>query len=733
MSGGALVRAMRGQIWLLLSLLPAIGHAAPFVAFSPGHEAEILTLFEPFQPEQRVGEATFTGVQVGSNTIAAQVTAAGGAVGRLVLSARTGEPQQQANPLAPSASFDLALQPPELDARLVQPLTQLAERVRLHDPGGLVQRWTRAVAAPGTAPAPAEPRTAARAWLVAAGGLWMAVLAALAVLVAWAIQRPSPEVGLRILALLGIAVVAAIVRWHAPATLLHCNNHGVEDLRAVLGADLADQPRLILRYGPAFFGPQAWLGHALGGGDQAVFLVSVAVGSLATALAAAAAWTWTTGVWPGLIAGLFCAVLPLSARVGHSESNLVFGQVSIALMLLAAGMRVRLRQAEPAQEGVLAKAVGPASTALLGGATLLTATGHTFGPGYAVAVLVVVAESLAGRGRGVRDHARTIGWFVLPVLAFALLVGGADGSNRARLAAATLGEASPFKPLAYLLWFDPTWTPWPAQALVVFGIARFWRAGGLLRRAALLPGLGLLIGLALFIGGSVSVALRYQSLLAPVWALLAGAAFAVPPREPEPGRAAKASWPDKIGVVFASVLAVVGLAGAAMSASAWQFLDLEAQVYAALRPVVPTLPDGAVVLVPDREGAPDQEIVIDFPDFLAKTAGRRLSVLHLGEWQRLQRETVAAKAPAVYVWRSPHCQARARVVGRWPEGRDQGGLPLRAVCRPLVDLAARPGSAIVAQGRHPPPREDPDRLHEEYHQFAGTAVAWSLIRLGANP
>ncbi len=726
----AAARIVALAAWALVCHWAAEASAAPFVAFAPGHETQILGLFEPFAPDQRVGDVTIAGVQVGSNTIAVQVTVADGTAARLVLTARASAqpPQMAPGGLPPSASFDLAQQPATPDPRLAAVMLQLAERVRLHDPGGLVERWTRPVGETHVQPPKADSRASAIAWLIAAGVLWGIALVALAVLAVWILRRGQGDLPLRLAMLALVAVVAFVARWHAPTTLLHCNNHGIEDLRAVLGQDLASQPRLILRYGPSFFAPQAWLSAAFGGGDGTVFAVSALVGVVSALVTTVAAWLWTAGLGAGLVAGLFAAVLPLAVRVGHSESNLVFGQLCIALMLLAAGVRARVRGVESGQAGPDPAIARRAGDILLGTATLLTATGHTFGPGYAVAVLVLSAEALVGPVPRVRDVMRAAVWFALPVAAFVLLLSGGDSSNRARLASATLSEASPLKPWAHLLWFDGAWTPWAVQALFVVGLVRFWHAGGTTRRFVVLPGLLLLAGLALFIGGSVSVALRYQSLLAPVWALVVGAAM---PARLSQVTGKDANWPRRLEAVGAGALLLAGLGGTAMSAYAYGFADLEAKVYAALRPVVPTLPDGAVVLVPDREGTPDQEIIIDFPDFLANSAGRRVDVVHLGQWHRMQREAVTAAAPAVYVWRSPHCQARARVVGRWPESRDSAGLPLRAVCRPLLDLTAQPGAKVVAAGRQPPPQEDPDRLPTEYHQFAGQAVVWGLVQLPA--
>ncbi|MBM4344515.1 MAG: hypothetical protein FJ100_14205 [Deltaproteobacteria bacterium] len=725
----------RAALWLACVVLAwgwaASAASSPFRAFAPGHESEILVLFEPFAPDQKVGEVTFAGVQVGSNSIAAHAVGPNGAAAQLVLTARDADRPAQPLPgaLVPSASFDLTMAPPTAEAKLAGLLGALAERVRLHDPGGLVEQFTAPVQAPGSAPQAPASRTAAVVWLAAAAMLWLCALAAVAVLAASALRHGPTDLGRRVGVLAVVGVAAWLFRWHAPETLLHCNNHGLEDLRAVLGPGLVETPRLILRYGPSFFGPQAWLAAALGGGDAAVFALSALVGTAATLLATVAAWVWTPGLGSGLVAGLAMAVLPLAVRVGHGESNLVFGQASIALMVLAAGVRVRhTAPATPPPPGH----VRWATAALLAAATLLTATGHTFGPGYAVAVLALVAEALPGHRRGVRAWATAAAWFLLPVAAFALLLGSSDGSNRARLAAATLGEASPLKPLAHLLWSEAEWTPWAAQGLFGVGAVRFMAAGSRVRRASTLPALALLAGLALFIGGSASVALRYQALLAPVWAVVAGAAWTAMPQrrsvaaeDAEPGPIPWQRWK----ALAVAALAVFAFLGAALAGPAHRYTDLEAQVYAALRPVVPTLPDGAVVVVPDRQGSPDQEIIIDFPDFLAKHAGRHVTVLHLGEWRRMQREAVTARPSAVFVWRSPHCQARARVVGRWPEGKDAEGLPLRDVCRPLVDLAWTPGARVVVQGRHPAPRDDPSRLPDEYHQFAGRVVVWSLVQL----
>jgi hypothetical protein len=105
--------------------------------------------------------------------------------------------------------------------------------------------------------------------------------------------------------------------------------------------------------------------------------------------------------------------------------------------------------------------------------------------------------------------------------------------------------------------------------------------------------------------------------------------------------------------------------------------------------------------------------------------------LHHGEWQRLQREAAAAPSTATFVWRSPHCQARARVVGRPPAQRDAEGFALRDVCAPLEALRRQAGAVTIARGHHPPPREPLDRLPDEYNVYGDSAVIWHLTRLPA--
>lgn len=703
---------------------------APFRAFTPGHETELLALIAPWTMDGEVAGARLTGLQVASNHIAWEVRGPAGEVAQLRWTARTAvaaTPQDAA--FAASASFAQQVHPWPPPPALLAALRALAKQVQEHDRGGWVARLTQPIAPtvsatlppdrpqrPDDTAAPRPPADASvTAWLAAAALLWTLVLAALAVSAAQGWRALGAEQrGATVAMAVLLTTVAAVVRWLVPPTLLHCNNHGIEDLGAVLGDDPAGWTRLVLRYGPAFFGPQAWLARLTGGTDTAVFAASVGWGAAATLLTALAAWQWSGLRSVGLAAGLWMAVLPLAVRVGHSESTLAIGQCVVALVLLGmAGVRTA---GDPLRRR--------AAWVLLLAALVLLAAGHTFGPGYAVALWVMGAEvALSTQSQRPRWHGwlRWLAVAALPVAVFALLLLGADGSNRTRLAAATLSEASPFKPWQHLLWLDPDWTPWAAQALLLLGGAALLGRGPRLRWLTLPLGLGLLCGLALFIGGSLSVGQRYQSLLAPPLALLAGHAC-VPP-QPWGERGTRA-WQT-----VAAALAITALASTALNRTPYVWQDLEAQVFAALEAIVPQLPDRAVVLVPDREGSPDQEIVMQFPGFLGRRRGRHVTVLHDSEWQRLRREAVATDMADSFVWRSPHCQASARVVGRPPEGRDGEGLPLRNMCAPLERLAQQAGAVTVASGRHPPPNERRNHLPEEYHVYSGHAVIWRLVRL----
>jgi hypothetical protein len=720
-----------------------LAHAAEttFRAFAPGHERDLLSLIAPLQMDGEVAGGRLSGLQVDRNQIAWEVTSATGETARLLWTARPATGAAAVSGLPPSASFALQTDPSPPPQALLPALQELAARVRHNDQGGWIARLTTPLqiersnsppAAPQTqasAPAAKDHSVAVTGWLALAAMLWLVASTALAwvAIHGWR-SRATAERWWTLLGLAAIAVVAFAVRGAVPATLLHCNNHGLEDLRAVLGDDAAGWSRLVLRYGPAWFGPQALLARLGGSTDAAVFAASTGWGTVATVLTATAAWLWHGSYAAAALAGLWMALMPLAVRVGHSESTLVVGQCAVALVLLAAGLLRRSRAAVATQAGGDPVAGPPRALAwtLLCCALVIIAAGHTFGPGYAMALWLLVAEVVVAAAPGVSRWQAGLRWLAvaaLPVVIFLALLLGSDASNRSRLAAATLSEASPFKPWQHLLWLDGGWTPWAAQALAGLGLVRLVAAGPRLRWLTLPAGLGLLVGLALFIGGSLSVAMRYQSLLGPVLAWLAGGALLLPRAAP---------WQlQRLWRVATTGLALAALAGLAVHRVPYRWQDLEAHVFAALEPLVPTLPDGSLVLLPDREGTPDQEVMIDFPAFLARRSGRRLAVLHHGEWQRLQREAAAAPSTATFVWRSPHCQARARVVGRPPAQRDAEGFALRDVCAPLEALRRQAGAVTIARGHHPPPREPLDRLPDEYNVYGDSAVIWHLTRLPA--
>jgi hypothetical protein len=596
--------------------------------------------------------------------------------------------------------------PPAPDPLMREALAALRKAVAAHDRPDLLATLAAqpdAAAAPNTERPPPRVTSQGIGWrLGLAALLWLSALVGLALIV----RAVGPGLRWPDRALpFGVALAAWLVRTTLDPALLHCNNHGIEDARLLVAADPGEAWALLMRYGPTWFAPHRWLTQLLGADLDAMLRAAAGLGALAAAVTGLAARIWTGSRAAGLMAGMLVAVLPVAARVGWSESPNAAGQVAVALVVFAvAAIRCDMR----------------GGRWLLVCALAIVSWGHTFAPGLAVALVVLFTADLA-RGTLLRRVLVLSAWLAIPLIVFAILVLLGDASNRDRAAAATLQEMSPWKPLSHVLWLDPRWTPWPLAVAWVIGLAALtvgtdaWPM-----RAARVAGLWLAVAVLAFIGGSVSVSLRYQALIAPVLAWLAVAAFGPWWR--------KGIWAE--GFADARSIAA-GLAGLACVAAAgmsvvhgplhaWR--DVESASFASVAPVA--LPQRAVVLVPDRSIERAVEIVVDFPDWRWSPPP---TVLHVAEFEQLALERRLPPDAPVFVWRSPLCQAFARVVGQPPSARDDQGRRIQPRCQRLLRLVR--GPALV-EGRQPVAVNAAGELPAEFHQYLAGDIAWGLYPAG---
>lgn len=684
-----------GLIWL-----PVLAVAQPI---GPHHEAEIPRLVAPLQlGAEVVPGVRLSGVAVGAQSLDWQLQAPGAtATVHCVLRA--------AGATVAPPSWTVSVQPDPPPPALAAAVALLGQRIAANDQGQWHALLTGTESTVRVAAVQRQEQPGVRDWatvrLAETAWVWAAALLLLGWTVSSAIRRaPTPlrTAGDQLGLALGIGTAAWLARNALPLALLHCNNHGIEDARMVTSDTVLDHAALLARYGPAWLGPHWLATWLLGGTDLAMAAVASAAGCAAavvTAWAALVRW----GRAAGWAAGLAMALLPVAVRVGNSESSFGFGQLAAALALFGAST---------------AAAGGRAHGMALTTAGLwLVATGHTFGPGFAGALVVLLAPELLGTADNWRRVRPLALLAMLPIAAFLPLILGADPSNRGKLAAATLAEASPFKPLQHVLWLDAVWTPWPIVAVLALGLALASAEPQALRTrlawmGARATGLWMLLGTAMFIGGSLSVGLRYQALLAPVVAWLVGAAFVRRPDAPAWSRAAG-------GLALASGLAVV-----LWTAPLVGWADSEALSYRTVVEAVPLLPDRAWIVLPRRERQAGLEVVIDFPEFVAKRHGRHLRTVYADELPRLGAEHQIPPDVALYAWRGPHCQAYPRVVGKPPTDRDTEGLAVATRCRELAQLCPAP---VVAQGQLTQQPESPNALPAEFHQFVPDRVRWSLV------
>lgn len=675
--------------WLALLLIcPA---AASAQTIGPGHETDVLQTVAPLQPGQAIAPGCkLAGFGIGARQIQFQL-ACGAENAALQATLRGAGPCLAAC----TPSFQLQADEATASPAMRAAVAAVRDRLQANDRGQWHQTLTgqppsQPAAAVRSADRAAVPLgrvrllEAALAWLLALG------LAAALVRATWQSDRVS------LLAALGAGVAGLAVRQTLPLALLHCNNHALEDARLLTAANPLDHAQLLIRYGPAWFAPHWALTQALGGGAAAMGWAASLAGAVAcavVALAAAAARGWQFGA----AAGLLMALLPVAARVGHSESSFGFGQLAVALVLLGVA---HLRQRPK-----LAFAMAACGLWLVG-------TGHTFGPGMAVGLAVLLAPELIAQ-LGVP---RWAGMAAVGPLGFLPLVVGGDPGNRSKLAAATLQEASPFKPWQHLLWFSSDWTPLLLWALVAAGLALAWRsepakARRIFALASRLLGLWMLVGVAIFIGGSASVSVRYQSLLAPVLAWIALAAG----DHRSDWRAGKA--------LLIGALATAAWALCPTGWRAWQ--DSETQSFRTMQQAAAQLPDGAWIVLPKRQADGGVEVGIDFADFLGPPQGKHWRLVRADELDRLQAEGQLPAGTPLFAWLGPNCAAYPRVVGQPPTGLSPEGWPMAERCLELRRRAVR----VVAQGQMAAPRDAPDDLPSEFHQFAGEAIRWRMLAI----
>lgn len=635
------------------------------------------------------------GIAVHATGIAIEVTSPRDSA-HLLLELRPPDTPQSART---SRSFVPGFQPDPLPESLAPAVTRLWERIVQNDDGTMLAKATglraalRNQEADGAPPPPRER-------VVAAALMWLALVllglgAAIRTRASWRLPR-SPWFWACVCAV----ALSAGLRATTPRTLLHANNHGIEDLGAVVGMPiLSPQPAPWIRLmGASGVVAQRATTTLLGGTDLAVFDGAAVWGTLATAATAASAWVVSGSPAGALAAALLHASWPLAGRVARSESVLA---VVVFLVALLPGLLFRLRE----HPGIRAAA----GAALVCG---LAATAHPAGILACTGTLLVFPPWRSGlpwRRGAVLGWALAVGVVGAGAAVAWSAVGDRTGDEILRVT--SLGLLSPG---AYLL-SGHGWTP-PALflgALVGAGLAGFAGPGSRLRRGAgallALVGFATFLWLTRFRFTGFGDALRYQSLATPLVAVLA--AF-VPVRLASLAKSA----PSRIAGTALRGTAALLVAGIVLAAlldrGPWTTRDIEALDYEYAAALAASLPHGAIVVVPaDPAPAGTDRVYHHFPAFAASRTGRKIEVMSEDTWrQRLASN--ATRADRTFLWRGTSCQATSMTRDELLPPGGPLGVAERPECRRLVqELAETPLARTVL------PRVDGPTPYETFHRY----------------
>ena len=714
--------ALAVACWIVAAVALCASNIAIAQGIGPGHEAEIESLVAPYTSGSALTYAAkLDGISIGAQHVDFVVS---GPLGQATLRARLRPQPSTGQTGAPSWTFERLPEP--VTPALAAALDVVQARISQADQGQWRQKLLGVAAAP---PAQVsvqarQPVEFARWRLVEAAAMWALVIGLLGWL-AWTAVRNRQRANWGGTLAWTAAVCALMLlpfaqRHLLPQAILHCNNHGIEDARLLTSANPLHHATLVARYGPAWFAPHWALTQLLGGTDQAMAVAATLAGFAAAVVGFVAGWLWS-GVRGGLAMLLLLAVMPLAVRVANSESSFVFGQLAVGLVILAVALIRSPSSADHVPKLSESSRQWPRiGWVLLGPSLWLVATGHSFGPGLAGALVIFFGPELLGSVTAGRRWLPTLAAAALAPLAFLPLVLGADPNNRARIAAATWQEATPFKPLLHVLWWQPPWTTSVLVVAILVGVlapsfANDSRNSRIVNGSMRLVGVWLLIGVTVFVGGSQSVALRYQALLAPVAALLA----MVGVQWLRELASARPAWLRR--VIDITPIAVM----VQVFSPAFDWKDVESASYASIVDHADAIPDGAWVVLPRREQSAGVEVVIDFPEFLGKRRGRTWHLIHADELDRLRAEDRGPRqGDPVFGWRGPHCQAFARVVGTPPQHDDGTGVLVQQRCADLLRTFAGP---VVFSGSMPAPVDQAGELPKEFHQFLPGEIRWRLV------
>lgn len=696
--------ALLGRV-LCLALLVAILQAVCGVGAAQaqivgrGREAEVQQLLTPFADGRPVSaQVKLTGIRIGHDHIVVQlaedVTGSAPQRGDLrMLPVGKQSAAQQA--LAASGSFAFEARTPT--PALATAAGLVADAVRRNDDGQFFARGGKQAAPEAPPPAPWV------VWTVAT--LWGAVALAVVLLVLQHSRRLASWLFAAV-----VLVLAARARQDVLFTPLHADDHAWLD--AAIGLANPDVTgaanRLLGRYGPSWVLLQRWTAPLLGEDLEALGRWSTMVGALASVFAGLAAARLTGLLRHGWLPALVVAWLPVSVRVGRSESAVVLAQLLLAVVVLLAPGRRWFEQL-----GCMA-------------AIALLASGHPVGPVFAAAGVAAVwalrrplpapqeAAVEAGAGHfpalpapnashAPRRSAR-LDWFtaVGPALAWLLAAAWLIQQQQAllgdRLDTTKRWLPIPGEPWTFWLWWRSDYGSAVALTLAFAG-PLFWTAVSRWRRLWLFCAL-----LAGSVGGWLVVAcltdaLRYQAPLAPLVAV--GLATWDVTRAGATGRP---FWQSlaMLGVVWQLIGSPEGL----------RIDDAQAQSFRHLRQIWSQGAGDVQFLLPDQGEYASRRVVMDAPRGRLWTGGPRAVVRSAVDFVQDCRDGVPQ--PPAWLYLSSTCAVVPA----------QGQADVCASLQPLVDHQHPVRAAIV----RPLPPLSAHGLRGEFHDYRSDSVDFQLAR-----
>ena len=662
----ALTPSKRRRWWLGLVATLLLATSAHAQTIGRGREADVLRLFLPFVDEGPVGEAKLARVAIHADRIDVLLQTPDTQSAHLTLRPRDGQTQP-----AGARSFVVET-PPAPTPALTAAQNLLRDAIVRNDAGTFfAAQETTTLPAP---PAPALSPAQVSQLFAVSDALWVLLL----VLSVAALLRG--HVGVRVVAWLLVAVAGALVRRHVPFAPLHANGHGLEELTVVLsGPDAqAATARYLAQYGASWLVPLRTLtGLATPTHDQ-VGIVSSALGGLAAMVGMAAAWRISRKVTWTLLAGALLVWSPVAARVGHSESAFVTGQLLVAVALLVMA----------GQRGV-ERAVFAVSLTLL-------ALGHP--------VALVVAGGLWLLSIGVQGRAGGWRWPLLSGLALAVAAGVQLAGSHAGVADRLTEQAHfhlPVPGLAqnYLLWLHTGFAPVLTIPVATLGLwqLRRWQTlePELWRVLPLLLGALAMVGASLLVTACVSDGLRYQSLLAPLFAFLLAASA--------PAWAERRVW---------GLIAWVGIAWGLTGLAEGRRLDAQAQSYVALRAALAQEHGEIALVVPERRPDGHERVVVELPQGKLAADGPTLVPLQVSD---VVAGCKAGRPPPVNarIWLDAACSADT-AAGEQP---------------PCASLARLAGDTLKQAQVQPLPRLGEGEMAGEFQNFGRVDGGVVLVRL----